>query len=186
VLFRVVERLGESARVPARVRVVLLGICVAVVFACAAPAAPAARRTTTVCATAGIVVWLDNQAGGAAAGSTYFKLEFTNLSGRACTLRGYPGVSAIDLRGRQLGRAAGRNPTRPSSRVTLMPGASAAAVLQIADVHNYPAATCHRTTAAGLRVYPPNQTHSKAVPFPFLACSRAGPTYLHIAPVQRA
>jgi hypothetical protein len=46
-----------------------------------------------------------------AAGSIYYHLEFTNLSGRACTLVGYPGVSAINLSGHQLGSAAdsGRN-----------------------------------------------------------------------------
>jgi hypothetical protein len=40
--------------------------------------------------------------------------------------------------------------------------------------------------AAGLRVYPPDQTKAKIVPFPFLACLRSGPTYLSIAPVQHA
>jgi hypothetical protein len=149
-------------------------------------AASAASRATGACATSGLVVWLNSEAGGAAAGSTYFKLEFTNLSGRACTLRGYPGVSAVDLRGVQLGSAAGRNPTHPPRTLTLQPGASAAALLRIADANNYPAATCHRTTAAGLRVYPPNQTRAKTVPFPFLACSRSGPTYLAVAPVQPA
>lgn len=159
---------------------------VAVFLATAAPGSSTVSRATTACATAGLVVWLNNQPGGAAAGSTYHELEFTNLSGRACTLRGYPGVSAVDLRGRQLGSAAGRNPTHTPTTITLAPGASAVSVLQIADVYNYPAAICPRTTAAGLRVYPPNQTQAKIVPFPFLACSRRGPTYLHVAPVQRA
>ena len=164
-----------------------LALCTLAVFlATAAAASSAASRATAACATSGLVVWLNNQPGGAAAGSTYYELEFTNLSGRACTLRGYPGVSAVDLRLRQLGRAAGRNPTHALSTVTLAPGGSAVSVLQIADAYNYPAATCHRTTAAGLRVYPPNQTQAKIVPFPFLACSRSGPTYLHVAPVRRA
>src|SRR5262249_22502552 len=110
--------------------------------------------------------------------------ELTNLSGHACTLRGYPGVSAIDLGGRQLGSAAGRNPMRPARTVTLAPGESAAAVLQIADAYNYPPATCRRTTAAGLRVYPPGETRARTVPFPFGACSRAGPVYLHVTRVQ--
>ena len=156
----------------------------AVALAATVSTSSAAARAIAACETSGLVVWLNNQAGGAAAGSTYFKLEFTNLSGRACTLRGYPGVSAVDLRGLQLGSAAGRNPTHPSRTLTLRPGASAASVLQIADALNYPAATCHRTTAAGLRVYPPNETRAKTVPFPFLACARSGPTYLHIAPVE--
>jgi hypothetical protein len=39
-------------------------------------------------------------------------------------------------------------------------------------------------TAAGLRIYPPGQTQSKRVPFPFAACSKTGPQYLKIYPVQ--
>ena len=38
-----------------------------------------------------------------------------------------------------------------------------------------PSSTCHETTAAGLRVYPPNQSVSKAAPYPFPARSGAGP-----------
>ena len=149
-------------------------------------ASSGAQRSTPACATSELVVWLNTASGGAAAGSSYYKLEFTNLSGRACTLRGYPGVSAVDLRGRQLGRAAGRDPMTPLRTITLAPRASATAVLRIEDVLNYPAARCNRTNAAGLRVYPPNQTGAKTVPFPFLACSKAAPTYLFVARVRRA
>jgi hypothetical protein len=164
-----------------------LSVALTAAFSTVAVAGTAgASRSTPACATSSLVVWLNTGSGGAAAGSTYYKLELTNLSGHACALRGYPGVSAVDLRGRQLGRAAGRNPTRPARTITLAPGTSAAAVLQIADVYNYPPTTCRRTMAAGLRVYPPGQTRAKTVPFPFLACSRTGPTYLHIAPAQHA
>jgi len=152
----------------------------------ASTASPAAPQSSNICATQGIVVWLNTQSGGAAAGSTYYTLEFTNLSGRACTLHGYPGVSAVDLRGRRLGSAAGRNPTHRPRTITLAPGASATALLRIADAYNYPAATCQRMNAAGLRVDLPDQAEAKTVPFPFLACSRPGPTYLSIAPVQHA
>jgi Domain of unknown function (DUF4232) len=38
------------------------------------------------------VVWLNTQADHAA-GSSYYELEFTNLSGHACALQGFPGVS---------------------------------------------------------------------------------------------
>ena len=144
-----------------------------------------AAATSPACATRGLVVWLDTN-GDNAAGSTYFKLELTNLSGRRCVLRGYPGVSAVDLAGRQLGSAAGRNAqTRPST-VSLAPGRTAAAVLQVAHAGVYPTARCRPVTAAGLRVYPPNQKGSKVVPFPFRACSRAGPVYLHVQPVKAA
>lgn len=135
------------------------------------------------CATSELVVWLDTR-GDAAAGSTYFGLKFTNLSGHACTLVGYPGVSAVDLAGHQLGSAASRNPSQAHA-VSLARGATATAVLRIVVAGNFPTSTCHRVTAAGLRVYPPNQTASKVVPFPFDACSRGGPVYLSVAAVTK-
>ena len=69
----------------------------------AAGAAPAAASTPP-CQTAGLVMWLAN--GNAAAGTFYYDLNFTNLSGHACTLRGHPGVSAVNLSGGH-GRPAG-------------------------------------------------------------------------------
>jgi hypothetical protein len=157
-------------------------VCV-VALAPVATSADAAQRKP-VCTTAKLVVWLDTQGGGAA-GSTYYHLQFTNLSGRACTLHGYPGVSAIDLSDHQLGSAASRNATHTPRTVTLAAGSTATAVLQIGQASNFPASVCHQTTAAGLRVYPPNQTRSKTIPFPFRACSRTGPVYLTIEPIQR-
>jgi hypothetical protein len=139
------------------------------------------RAAAVGCKTAGLVVWIDTH-GGAAAGSAYYKLELTNQSGHTCSLVGYPGVSAVDLGGRQLGSPAGRS---PSTRrvVTLRNGATARAQLQIATVANYARTACRPVAAAGLRVYPPNETASKVVPFPFGACSRAGPVYLHLTAV---
>jgi hypothetical protein len=127
---------------------------------------------------------MDTQGNGAA-GSIYYQLKLTNLSGRACTLFGYPGVSAVDLGGHQLGKAASRNPAHRAQRVTLANGATATATLQIAEAGNFPRATCRQVTAAGIRVYPPNQTAAKIVPFPFQACSRTGPNYLSVETVQR-
>ncbi len=148
----------------------------------AASTAHAASAAAPPCATRSLVVWLDAQGNGAA-GSTYYRLRFTNLGGQRCTLRGYPGVSAVDLAGRQLGTAARRNPQTPVRTVTVAPGQTVHAVLQINDVSVFPAATCRPVRAAGLRVFPPNTTQSKVVPFPFRACSRTGPAYLHVEAV---
>lgn len=134
------------------------------------------------CSAAGLVVWLNTEGDGTA-GSIYYTVEFTNLSGRACSLRGYPGVSAVGLGGGRVGSPASRNPLSPVRAVTLLRGATAKAVLQITEAGNFPRSTCGQTTAAGLRVYPPNQTAAKVVPFPFAACSRSGPAYLHVGPV---
>jgi Protein of unknown function (DUF4232) len=135
------------------------------------------------CATSGLVVWLDTQ-GDSAAGSVSFKLEFTNQSGRRCTLHGYPGVSAVDLRGRQLGHAASRT-SSPLRVVSLASGATASAGLRIVVAGNFPSAACHRVAAAGVRVFPPNQTVSKVVPFPFEACAKSGPVYLNVKAVAK-
>jgi Domain of unknown function (DUF4232) len=54
-------------------------------------------------ATSGLLIWFSPQLGGGYAGGYYYNLNFTNLSGYACTLQGYPGVSAV-------------NPERPAAR----------------------------------------------------------------------
>ena len=146
--------------------------------------ANAGRRMTdaaVACKTSGLVVWIDTR-GDAAAGSVYYTLRFTNQSGGACTLTGYPGVSAVDLRGKRLGSPASRSPARART-VTLANNETAGALLQISQAVNFPASGCHPVTAAGLRVYPPNQTGSRLVPIPFNACSRSGRFYLHVRAV---
>ena len=136
------------------------------------------------CSTSGLVVWLDTTGNGAA-GSIYYDLELTNLSAQSCTLRGYPGVSAVSLSGAQLGAAASRNPQHALVTITLATGQTAIAVLQIVEAGNYGPTTCGYVTAAGLRVYPPNQTASKVVPFPFMAC-RHSVRILAVESVQRS
>jgi hypothetical protein len=143
----------------------------------AAPGAPS-------CASSRLVVWLDTN-GDAAAGSTYYHLEFTNLSSHRCTLLGYPGVSAVNPAGRRIGSPAARNAQTPVRAVSLAPGGSASAVLQVADTGVFPKASCRAVTAAGLRVFPPNQTRSRLVPYPFRACSHPGTAYLHVAAVGK-
>jgi hypothetical protein len=160
-------------------RAVLGAVLLAAVVAAPAPASRS--LATSRCTTAGLVVWL-NTMGDGTAGSIYYTLQFTNQSGRPCRLAGYPGVSAVDLSGRQLGSAGGRSTSR-ARVVTLANGATAKAILQVTEAGNYPRSACGMTNAAGLRVYPPNQTGSKIVPFPFRACSRRGPVILHVRPV---
>jgi hypothetical protein len=153
------------------------------VAAASSSSAPARAAAARKCATSGLVVWLDTTGNGAA-GSSVYALELTNLSGRTCTLTGYPGVSGVDLRGRQLGSSAKRTSPPKATTVTLAPGASALTALRIVDVGVFTPSTCRPVTAAGLRVYPPNQTASKIVPFPFPACSRRGVGYLSVQPVR--
>jgi hypothetical protein len=151
-----------------------------------ATASTSARRaaaSAAPCSTSQLVVWLDT-VGNGAAGSVSYDLEFTNLWSHSCSLFGYPGVSAVDLAGRQLGSAASRDAARAARRVSLAPGHTVSAAVRIVEPGNFPSASCHPAAAAGLRVFPPNTTASKVVPFPFVACSRSGPTYLFVRVVR--
>jgi hypothetical protein len=182
----VVERVEEESMkvllVAAAAIACTVGLALAAAYAAQASAAGASAGASVSpprCPTSELVVWLDTE-GNHAAGSTYYKLEFTNLSGHRCTLSGYPGVSAVDLRHHRLGSAAARNTHLAPHLVSLAGGASASAVLQITDAGVFPPSACRQRTAAALRVYPPNQTASKIVPFPFRACGHTGPVYLHV------
>ncbi len=162
-----------------------LCIAAAAVIATIGSAHRAAAAATPACATAGLVVWLNTE-GDHAAGSSYYKLGFTNLSGHSCTLQGFPGVSALSIGGRRLGRPAARIQNGTPRQIRLANKATAVAVLRVVNVHNFPPARCRPVAAAAFRVYPPNQTASRSVPFPFDACSRSGPVFLFVRAVQKA
>ena len=92
------------------------------------------------------------------AGGVYQAIIFTNAGGASCTLYGYPGVSLVSASRAQIGLAASRSSVTPVKLITLAPGATASAQLQIVDALNFPASTCNPVKAAYLRIYPPNQT----------------------------
>jgi Protein of unknown function (DUF4232) len=146
------------------------------------PGRAASAPTAAACAAGTTVVWLKGQED-AGAGSSWYTVAVTNLSGRRCSLRGYPGVSAIDLARRQLGTAAGRNPRYPVRTIVLAPGGFAHFLLQLHDPGFFTKASCGPATAAGLRIYLPNATSATVVPVPFGACSRRGPAFLHATAV---
>jgi len=137
---------------------------------------------TSRCATSALAVWIGVGEGGATAGSTYYPLELTNVSSHACHLFGFPGVSAYSSR--QLGSPAQRNHAVSEHSVSLLPGETAHAVLQIADVGNFPSSRCGPVTAIQLKVIPPDERSAAGVPFSFRACSKPGPIFLTVQPVQ--
>jgi hypothetical protein len=150
-------------------------------FATVAARAAPARTAVAPCTASELVVWLSGP-GDAGLGSVYVTVGFTNQSGHACTLAGYPGVSALDLHGRRLGSPASRDRTGVTTH-RLEVGATVRSRVRIVSARNFPSATCRVRPAAGLRVYPPGQTESKVVPVPFAACARAGTVYLSVRPV---
>jgi hypothetical protein len=145
----------------------------------AAPSAGAQATAVHRCYQGELHAWL-GLPGGDAAGSTYYELELSNISGQACTLYGYPGVSALTS-GHQDGSAADRNASHPSTLVLLEPGATSHVTLQITDVGNFPPSTCQQVTANELRVYAPGDYYSLSIPFSVGACAAAGPVYLHVS-----
>lgn len=157
----------------------------------AAVSTPAAAPSPTLtppataapaCATSALLVRLGVAQG--YAGGVYYVIDFTNQSGAACTMYGYPGVSLVTGPPyAQIGLAAQRDNTAPVRLVTLIPGAMATAELQIVDAHNYSPSTCRPVTATHLRVYPPNQTAPVYLATTSFGCAEPVHT-LFIAAVQ--
>lgn len=190
-----ISRGGRSTKVLAAASTLTL---LAGLLVLALPSTPALASTAAApaCTTGNLDVWL-NTMGNGAAGSSYYNLNFTNLSAHSCTLYGYPGVSGVTQAGIQLGSSAGRDAEHAPSVITLTsaktargfnndtPRSSATVVLQITVAENFPTSMCAPVTAAGLRVYPPGQKESTVVPFPYVACGNAGPRYLHVESVQK-
>jgi Domain of unknown function (DUF4232) len=107
------------------------------------------------------------------AGGVYQVIDFTNTSGSTCTLFGYPGVSLVSGPPYvQIGLAAKRGTSTPRKLVTLAPGATANAMLQIVDALNYPPASCGPAKATALKIYPPNQTVSVYLPNASNGCTK--------------
>jgi hypothetical protein len=107
------------------------------------------------------------------AGGVYQVIDFTNTSGSTCTLYGYPGVSLVSGPPyTQIGLAAKRTAaSAPVKQITLAPGATGNALLQIVDALNYPSASCGPTKAAALKIYPPNQTVAVYLPSTANGCA---------------
>jgi hypothetical protein len=118
------------------------------------------------------------------AGGTYVVIDFTNTSGATCTLYGYPGVSLVSGPPySQIGLAAKRTSTTPVKQITLAPGATGNALLQIVDALNFPTSTCSPVKSTNMRVFPPNQTISVYLPYASYGCSKSVQT-LFIGAVQ--
>ena len=136
------------------------------------------------CTTSALSVSLASDQGGAAAGSTYLPINFTNTSGAACSLYGFPGVSFVTgPGGSQIGAAATRAPNVASLAVPVDAHATAHAWLQVVQAGNYPASSCHPVTAHWLKVYPPGNTAASYVGHTFPACSGTV-TVLTVMPVR--
>jgi hypothetical protein len=128
--------------------------------------------------------------GNAASGHSGYPVNLTNDSSASCTLNGYPGVSFVTgAGGTQIGAAAARATTsylftaQPPQAITLAPGQTAHADLQLVTAGNFSPSQCGLVTAHWVRVYPPNQTAPLYVNFTAQTCSKAL-NLLTVSPVQ--
>jgi hypothetical protein len=153
-----------------KVRATILAGCLAALAFAAAPASSLAAPVP--CSPSQILTWLPHGFGSGTAGSIYYQLWFTNLSKSACTVSGFPTVTAVGLDGRSIGSPAGREPGRKGRQVRLAAGASATARLRIVDTGAITPSVCRPAGAAGLRVKVPPGGASQVVPLPFEACAR--------------
>jgi hypothetical protein len=124
--------------------------------ASSSPTTPPGPPSLTSCATSGLRGALG--AGTVAAGTFYYPVQLTNASATACTLFGYPGVSVVTgPQGAQIGAMAARIATFSPHLITLGPGATVHASLQMPDPGVVGPSACVPKTVQWLRVYPPGQ-----------------------------
>jgi hypothetical protein len=152
-----------------------------------APATVPGLNGLAVCQPADLEVAVDTSQAGAAAGSTEYPVNFTNISSAPCGLYGYPGMSFVTAAGgsgTQIGAAAQRDPAFPDLAVRLPAGGTAHSWLQVAQAGSYPASACQPTTAHWLRVFPPGDTAASYVKVSFDACASASTPLLTVMPIR--
>ena len=137
------------------------------------------------CTTAGLHVGTGSTQG--AAGTSFTRIVFTNTSGSACTLAGFPGASLVSSgsnAGSQIGAAAKRSSTSQARTVTLRAGEAAHAVLGVAEAGNFAAGKCRPVSAHWLKIFPPNQRAAAYAPLSTMTCASASVRTLTISPVR--
>ncbi|MEV0978815.1 DUF4232 domain-containing protein [Streptomyces sp. NPDC049915] len=154
------------------------GLAAAVVAGGAAAAAVAAQPASAAvptCAASNLYLSMGRQDHGA--GQLYWPLRFTNTGTGSCALRGYPGVSVLDVAHRQTGPAATRT-GQSVATVTLRPAQTVSAVIHTT---NGPIGGPCRPTGTYLRVYPPGSRQALLVPASLRVCSNV----FTVTPISR-
>ena len=164
-----------------------LAISTAAYAATSSGTASTAPAAIPKCTAFDLGVWVAVGEGNGAAGTIYYPLQFTNVSRHTCSLFGYPGVSALDRNGHQLGSPANWGSRAGARTVYLAPGATAHTLLAYHDAAVTTEPGCDPVfSTALLRVYPPDQRQSTFAEFSLEACSHAGPIYMSIIEPIRA
>jgi hypothetical protein len=154
-----------------KTRLLLTPFVAVALLAAAAVAAPTAGAATKACSASKLVVWAGEEPGGGTAGSVYYRIEFTNLGNRACSLFGFPIVAAVNLNGKQVGAPATHLSGKKVKAVKLAQGQTATAQLRVVDALNFSPNECKPTWAAALRIGIPGGLGTKFTPLAFQACA---------------
>lgn len=143
-------------------RRVALGLTAAALLAAggvgAADAVPNQAAPMTTCTSFGTALG----GHGAAAGSQYVYLRFTNRGSTTCTLGGYPLAAFQSAQHIMYGWPAAETPGLGGAgapSVTLAPGQAVRALLQLPDYGNFPAGYCLPVKMPVLRVVLAGHTH---------------------------
>jgi hypothetical protein len=142
-------------------------------------AAPVAR-----CAHSQLTAWMALPSAGAAALTDYFYVEITNVSRHACSLDGFPRVTAFGLNGRQIGGAALWATSVFARYLVLAPGATSHTIVGITSTSGWSPSGCHPQTAYGLNVTAPHTHGSLRVGFSFPACAEPSAQFLWVFALQ--
>lgn len=172
--------MGARRRIAAVVAAVGIGVGGAA-WAASSASASTAAASVAQCSSSQLAVWVSPNLGDGAAGSTYYPLDFTNISSHTCFLVNYPGVSLTTATGKILGSPAARVGGVPSKTINVAPGATAHATLRYVDVKNFPAGACKEANGTYLNVYPPDQFGARRAWFPQPGCTKTGTIYLFIS-----
>jgi len=169
------------------------GLIVAAIVACGAGLmsgpglwpGPASANATGLAGCTAAALRLTVRGLGAAGGSGYYSIDLTNMSGRTCTLAGYPRVSFVSAPdGRQVGATAGHDPVYADRLVILRPGREAHARLRVGASRDYPEPACHPVSVRWMRVYMPAAAAPLYADFAGTACAAAAARVLSISRIQ--
>jgi len=123
-----------------------------------------ASHPAATCAAVNTKVWYGVPAG-VATGHSFVEVQLSNVGNTTCSFFGYPGVSALNSRGIEVGKPASH--AGPKITVTLARGETAHFVLTITDA----SLICmHPVHATQIRVFPPGQFHAQRVPLATQQC----------------
>ena len=123
-----------------------------------------ASHPAATCAAANTRVWY-GVPGGVATGHSFIEFQLSNIGHTTCSFFGYPGVSALNSHGIEVGKPASHSGAKVT--VTLARGETAHFVLTITDASLICAHPVHATQ---IRVFPPGQFHAQTVPLATQQC----------------